>query len=140
MIDNAKTIAELRTKLPPFKDAIGKISCRTLVVNGEQSAVWLRRIGELSLSCRPQQRGRLTIPDSRHFPHMENAPEFNKQVARQFHLKGRPSDSQKTFQVLSVPPSRRTSWSSSTPSPAPRFGLTFPLFIPNGFFTRSFLE
>ncbi len=38
MLDNAKTIAELRTRLPPFKAQAGKISCRTLVINGQQSA------------------------------------------------------------------------------------------------------
>jgi non-heme chloroperoxidase len=79
MVDNAKTIAELRTKLPPFKSKIGKISCRTLVVNGDQSAVWLRRIGELVVQSVPKCRA-LTITGSRHFPHMENPSEFNVYV------------------------------------------------------------
>lgn len=79
MLDNAKTIAELRTKLPPFKSSAKKISCRTLVVNGEQSAQWLRRIGELvAQSVRNCEA--LTITGSRHFPHMENPSEFNVYV------------------------------------------------------------
>ena len=52
MVDNARTIAELRTKLPPFKANAGKISCRTLVINDKDSALWLRRIGELVARAR----------------------------------------------------------------------------------------
>ena len=53
MLDNARTIAELRTKFPPFKAQIGRIACRTLVINGEKSALWLRRIGERTASSIP---------------------------------------------------------------------------------------
>jgi pimeloyl-ACP methyl ester carboxylesterase len=79
MLDNARTIAELRTKLPPFRAHIGKISCRTLVVNGEQSAAWLRRIGEVTAKSIPGCES-VKIPRSRHFPHLENSPEFNSRV------------------------------------------------------------
>lgn len=76
MLDNARTIAELRTRLPPFKAKAAKISCRTLVVNGQQSAVWLQRIGELVARSVPNCEASL-ISASRHFPHMENPSEFN---------------------------------------------------------------
>ena len=79
MIDNARTIAELRTKFPPFKAQIGKIACKTLVINGEESALWLRRIGELTASSIPHAQS-AKISRARHFPHIENAPEFNERV------------------------------------------------------------
>lgn len=81
MLDNARTIAELRTRLPPFKNQTAKISCRTLVINGAQTAVWLRRIGEL-LARQVPKCEELTVTASRHFPHMENAPEFNESVLK----------------------------------------------------------
>ena len=81
MADNARTIAELRTKFPPFKGHIGKIACRTLVINGAESALWLRRIGELAASSVPKAQ-RATVSKARHFPHIENAPEFNDKVMR----------------------------------------------------------
>jgi pimeloyl-ACP methyl ester carboxylesterase len=80
MLDNAKTIAELRTKLPQFKDKAPKIRARTLVVNGASSALWLRKIGELTASAIPKSES-VKIPGARHFPHMENPSEFNKWVA-----------------------------------------------------------
>jgi pimeloyl-ACP methyl ester carboxylesterase len=79
MVDNARTIAELRTKFPPFKAQIGKIACKTLVINGEASALWLRRIGELTASSIPHAQS-AKIPRARHFPHIENAPEFNERI------------------------------------------------------------
>jgi len=79
MLDNARTIAELRTKLPRFKPHIEKISCRTLVINGDQSAIWLRRIGELTAKSVPNGEA-AKISGSRHFPHLENPSEFNSRV------------------------------------------------------------
>lgn len=81
MLDNAKTIAELRTRFPPFKSQAADISCRTLVINGEQTAVWLRRIGELVAKHVPRCEA-LTVTASRHFPHIENAPELNENVLK----------------------------------------------------------
>ncbi len=81
MVDNAKTIAELRTRFPPFKEKIGKITCRALVVNGEVSALWLRRIGQLTAASIPKAQA-LKVSKSRHFPHMENPSEFNEAVMR----------------------------------------------------------
>ena len=81
MLDNARTIAELRTKFPPFKARTKRISSRTLVVNGEQSALWLRRIGELTASSIPNAEG-ARISGARHFPHIENASDFNERVMK----------------------------------------------------------
>jgi len=81
MMDNARTIAELRTRLPPFKAQAGKISCRTLVVNGQQSAVWLQRIGELGARSVPHSEA-LAVSASRHFPHLEIPSEFNAAVLK----------------------------------------------------------
>jgi len=82
MIDNAKTVAELKTKFPMFtaREA-GMISCPTLVINGEESALYLRRIGELMAKAVPRAK-RVMVPRSRHFPHMENPEFFNDQVLR----------------------------------------------------------
>jgi pimeloyl-ACP methyl ester carboxylesterase len=79
MLDNARTIAELRTNLPQFKPHVGKISCRTLVINGERSALWLRRTGELTAKSVPHAEA-AKISGSRHFPHLENPSEFNSKV------------------------------------------------------------
>lgn len=82
MIDNAKTVAELKTKFPKFtaREA-GMISCPTLVINGEESALYLRRIGELMAKAVPRAK-RVIVPGSRHFPHMENQESFNDQVLK----------------------------------------------------------
>jgi pimeloyl-ACP methyl ester carboxylesterase len=80
MLDNAKTVAELKTRFPTFtaKEA-GLISCPTLVINGEESARYLRKIGELMAKAVPRAK-RIMVPRSRHFPHMENPEYFNDQV------------------------------------------------------------
>ena len=80
MMDNARTIAELKTTFPRFTAAeAGLISCPTLIINGENSALWLRRIGELLAQAVPKSQA-VKISGARHFPHMENPEEFNKQV------------------------------------------------------------
>lgn len=79
MIDNAKTIAELRTDFPPFKEKASKMTSPTLVVNGESSALWLRKIGELTASTIPGARS-IKIAGARHFPHMENPQSFNREL------------------------------------------------------------
>jgi pimeloyl-ACP methyl ester carboxylesterase len=75
-VENGRTVAEQRTKFPPFRSMITKISCRTLVINGGLSPLWLRRIGELAVGYIAGSEA-VKIPDARHFPHMERAPEFN---------------------------------------------------------------
>ena len=80
MLENARTIAELKTKFPRFTATeAAKISCPTLVLNGEESALWLRKIGELVAGAVPGARREL-VSRSRHFPHMENPEEFNRRV------------------------------------------------------------
>jgi pimeloyl-ACP methyl ester carboxylesterase len=79
MIDNARTIAELRTRLPPFKTQLSRITCRTLVINGKNSPPWSRRIGEiLAKSLKSAEATR--IQGTRHFPHLEKPKEFNELV------------------------------------------------------------
>ncbi len=80
MLENAKTIAELKTTFPRFtaREA-GLIVRPTLVVNGEDSALWLRKIGELMAKAVPGAQ-RMLVPGSRHFPHMENPEFFNSKV------------------------------------------------------------
>jgi pimeloyl-ACP methyl ester carboxylesterase len=79
MRDNVKTIAELKTKLPPFRQHIDKITCKTLVINGGEGALWLRRIGELFAAKVPNGKS-IKVQGARHFPHMENPTEFNQKV------------------------------------------------------------
>ena len=80
MLDNARTIAELKTTFPRFTAAeAGKISSPTLIVNGEMSAPWLRKIGELMAKAVSGSK-RVLAPGSRHFPHMENPEFFNSRV------------------------------------------------------------
>jgi pimeloyl-ACP methyl ester carboxylesterase len=80
MLDNARTIAELKTVFPRFTATeAAKIRCPTLIVNGASSSPWLRRIGELLTKSIPGSKGAL-ITNSRHFPHFENSAEFNSKV------------------------------------------------------------
>jgi pimeloyl-ACP methyl ester carboxylesterase len=80
MVANARTVGELRTVFPRFTGGhAALISCRTLVVNGESSPLWLRRIGELTAGSIPGAR-RTLVAGSRHFPHMENPAEFNRKA------------------------------------------------------------
>jgi len=85
MLENARTIAELRTVFPPFKARAGKLTCKTLVVNGEDSALWLRRIGEL-LARALQNGDSFKVPHARHFPHLENDSAFNGRVLEFFSM------------------------------------------------------
>ena len=80
MLENASTIAELKTVFPRFTaEEAGMISCPTLIVNGEASAPWLRRIGEL-LGRAVRNSRVVRVQGARHFPHMENPGEFNERV------------------------------------------------------------
>jgi pimeloyl-ACP methyl ester carboxylesterase len=65
--------------LPPFKDQLGKIACRTLIINGEDNPVWSHRIGDiLAKSLKSVEAKR--IRGARHFPRMEKPREFNETV------------------------------------------------------------
>ncbi len=81
MVDNARTIGELRTKFPPFKPHISKITCKTLVINGEGSPLWLRRIGEMFAALIPHGVA-VKVPRARHFPHLENPSVLNEHIRR----------------------------------------------------------
>ena len=83
MLENTRTIAELRPVFPPFRERVGKLTCRTLVVNGEESALWLRRIGELLVKGLPHGES-FQAPHARHFPHLENVSAFNGRVLEFF--------------------------------------------------------
>jgi pimeloyl-ACP methyl ester carboxylesterase len=80
MLDNARTIAELRTEFPRFTatEAL-RISARTLILNGESTSPWLRKIGKLLAAAVPKA-GAISVPMARHFPHMENPEFFNEKV------------------------------------------------------------
>jgi pimeloyl-ACP methyl ester carboxylesterase len=80
MLDNGKTIAELRTEFPRFTTAEARrISARTLILNGESTSLWLRRIGELLAAAVPKAEA-VGVAKARHFPHMENPEFFNERV------------------------------------------------------------
>lgn len=81
MIENARTIEELKTTFPSFKEHVRKIRCNTLVINGEEGALWLRRIGELAAAQVPHGE-LIKVSKAKHFPHIENAPEFNEKALR----------------------------------------------------------
>ena len=80
MLDNSRTIAELKTKFPVFSASdAARISSPCLIVNGQDSALWLGRIGELLARAIPGSR-RILAPKNRHFPHLENPGFFNAEV------------------------------------------------------------
>ena len=80
MYENARTIRELKTKFPVFdRDECRKISCRTLVVNGESSPLWLRSIGQRLTAFIPKAES-VSIGGAHHFPHMENPADFDSAV------------------------------------------------------------
>jgi pimeloyl-ACP methyl ester carboxylesterase len=80
MLDNARTIAEPKTEFPRFTaEEARKISLRTLILNGESSSLWLRKIGGLLASEVPRAEA-VRVPRARHFPHMENPEFFNEKV------------------------------------------------------------
>ncbi|MGP8124890.1 MAG: alpha/beta fold hydrolase [Nitrososphaerales archaeon] len=80
MVDDARTITELKTEFPRFTKAEARrISARTLILNGESSSLWLRKIGELLAAAVPKAEA-ISVPRARHFPHMENPEFFNEKV------------------------------------------------------------
>ncbi len=80
MLDNSRTVKEGGTPLPVLrKEDLKTIKCPTLLINGETSALWLRRIGEIAASAIPGCR-RVRIAGSGHFPHIERPAEFNSQI------------------------------------------------------------
>jgi pimeloyl-ACP methyl ester carboxylesterase len=83
MIENWRTIGELKTKFPRFtRNEVAMIAAKTLVVNGDSGTLWLRRIGELLAANIPKSE-LVRIPGAAHFPHIENVTAFN-QTLRNF--------------------------------------------------------
>ena len=82
MLDNGRTVGELNTKFPRFtRTEAMAIGCKTLVVNGDRSPKWLRKIGEL-LAKAISGSEYVTIGGSAHFPHMENPADFNVRLSK----------------------------------------------------------
>jgi pimeloyl-ACP methyl ester carboxylesterase len=82
MVENGRTIGELKTKFPNFTRAdAGKIQCKTLVVNGGSGTLWLSRIGDI-LAASIRKSERIKVAGAAHFPHMENPAEFNQSLGR----------------------------------------------------------
>lgn len=80
MLENGRTVGELRTRFPRFTPAEARhVACSTLILNGESSPVWLRRIGELLGRSIPGAKVSV-VPGTRHFPHVENPALFNEKV------------------------------------------------------------
>ncbi len=80
MLENGRTIGELKTKFPVFrKGEASLIPCRTLVLNGASSPLWLRKIGELLSKAIPKSDYAL-VAGSAHFPHIQNPGEFNRRL------------------------------------------------------------
>ena len=80
MKDNARTVAELDTKLPNFtKEDARRILVPTLLVNGVNSSKFFHTIVDVLGKAIPRSET-VRISDSAHFPHVENPEEFNKQL------------------------------------------------------------
>jgi pimeloyl-ACP methyl ester carboxylesterase len=82
LLDNARTIGELNTRFPRFTSRQAeRIMCKTMIVNGESSPKWLRKIGEL-LASSISGSERVIISGCAHFPHMEKPVEFNAALSK----------------------------------------------------------
>jgi len=80
MLDNGRTVREGGLPYPALtKSELKKINRPTLVVRGEASALWLRKIGEIAATLIPGCEI-TNVPLSGHFPHIENPTEFNKRL------------------------------------------------------------
>ncbi len=78
--ENSRTIGEVETRLPIFtkKDA-GRISAQTLLIQGANSSKILPTVVKILSKSIPNSEV-VTIPQSAHFPHFENADRFNEKV------------------------------------------------------------
>ncbi len=81
MSDNGQTIGELETVFPIFsKGDAKKIAIPTLLVKGQRSPKWLRAIVD-GLGKSIPGSSIVEISNSGHFPHTDNAEEFNSKLA-----------------------------------------------------------
>ena len=80
MIDDARTVGELRTRFPVFtRDDLRRMRTPSLLINGESSALVLRRIEEILADSIPNAE-MAKISGAGHFPHLDKAEEFNASV------------------------------------------------------------
>ena len=80
MIDNARTVGELRTRFPVFtRDDASRMRTLSLLISGESSALVLRGIGQILAESIPNCE-RARISGAGHFPHLDKAEEFNARV------------------------------------------------------------
>ena len=80
MIDNARTVGELRTRFPVFtREDARRMRTPSLLINGESSALLRRRIGEILAGSIPNAES-AKIAGAGHFPHLDKAEAFNASV------------------------------------------------------------
>ena len=80
MKDNARTVAELDTRLPIFtKEDARRIAAPTLLINGANSPKFFHTIVEELAKGIPKSEV-ILISGTAHFPHVENSSEFNRQL------------------------------------------------------------
>jgi pimeloyl-ACP methyl ester carboxylesterase len=78
--ENSKTIGEVETKYPIFtKEDAARISAPTLLMKGANSPKVLPAIVDILSKSIPNTEV-VTLADSTHFPHIENAERFNEKV------------------------------------------------------------
>ncbi len=82
MLDNSVTVKEVATPFPILTRAdLSRIAVPSMVVTGQTSALWLRKIAEIAASSIPGCR-LARINGSGHYPHVERAQEFNAVLAQ----------------------------------------------------------
>ena len=80
MKDNARTVAELDTRLPLFtREDARRIVASTLLMNGTNSPKFFHTIVDELAKAIPKSKV-IRISGSAHFPHIENSSEFNAQL------------------------------------------------------------
>jgi pimeloyl-ACP methyl ester carboxylesterase len=80
MKDNARTVAELDTRLPVFtSEDARRIMASTLLINGANSPKFFHTIVDDLAKAIPKSEV-IRISGSAHFPHVENPSEFNTQL------------------------------------------------------------
>ena len=81
MLANARTVAETGTPYPSTTTAdLQKITLPTMVLNGGTSALWLRKVGEMTAAA--IRCDRVVIPGAGHYPHLERPEDFNRALGR----------------------------------------------------------
>jgi pimeloyl-ACP methyl ester carboxylesterase len=80
MVENARTVKETELPYPALdREDLHRIRVPTLVLNGETSALWLRRVGEIAGQSVPNCE-RTVISGAGHYPHLQRAAEVNSRL------------------------------------------------------------